>query len=106
MREKTAIAYSIKTIENFKKKFEENNNNISEKIDIIKREYKNMSNVLNTPNSSKIMPELYEMIDKYDKYVKDETVYFDKVFNTIITEYNSLVHEIKNKVEGGGNVDK
>lgn len=99
MEQKTTIAYSIKAIESFKKSLEENNKNIIEKLGVLKNEYKNMSSILSTPNSNKIIPEIYDVVNKYDKYVKEKEMYFDKVLNVILTEYKEFNDELKNSVE-------
>ena len=98
--EKVNIKYSINNIQEIKKRFEENNNLILEKIKILEKEYGNIKEVLSTPNSDKVMPELQGLIKKYDENVTDNGIYFDKVFNTIIKEYDEFMKETEESVGG------
>ena len=94
------IEYSIADIEELKKKFDKNNSQILEKLKILEKEYLNIDDVLNTPNSNKIMPELYNIIKKYDSIVTNQGVYFDSVFKTTIDEYSKFVNDLSNTIEG------
>ena len=98
--EQLNINYSINNIQNLKKNFEENNNRILEKIKVLEKEYKDMKEVLSTPNSDKIMPQLSDLIKKYDENVTKNGLYFEKVFNTILKEYNEFMMETEKSVGG------
>ena len=60
-----------------------------------------MNEVLSTPNSNKMVPELYSIIKKYDDMVTNRGAYFDNVFKTAITEYNQFINELSQSVKGG-----
>ena len=100
--EKNSINYSIKNFEEIRNKFIENNNLIKDTLKILEKEYSNMSDILNTPNSNKIVPELYKRMKDYDEMVNSKGMYFDKVFTTVINEYNEFIINTKNSI--GGNI--
>ena len=95
------IEYSITNIEELKTNFEKNNSLILENLKKLEKEYNNMSEVLSTPNSNKIIPELYDIIKKYDDIVTYKGIYFYNVFKITIKEYNQFVNELSQRVEGG-----
>ena len=98
--EQVNINYSINNIQNLKKNFEENNNRILEKIKVLEKEYKDMKEVLSTPNSDKIMPQFSDLIKKYDENVVRKGLYFERVFNTILKEYNKFMMETEKSIGG------
>ena len=97
---KANINYSITDIKNLKNNFKNNNSEIIEKLKILEREYTNMNDILSTPNSNKIIPELCRLIKQFDEYTTSSGLYFDGIFNTVIDEYSSFVAELSNSVRG------
>ncbi len=95
---KYSINYSVDNVDKIKNIFEKNNNEILERLRILEKEYGNMKDVLSTPNSDKIMPELYYLIKNYDEEVTKKGIYFNKVFNTIIKEYENFGKEIEDVI--------
>lgn len=98
--EKVSIKYSVNNIVDIKNTFEKNNNTILEKLKELEKEYGNIKEVLSTPNSDKIMPELQELIKNYDNGVTEKGLYFDKVFNSIIKEYDEFMMKTGKAVGG------
>ena len=97
---KKNIEYSIANIEELKNDFDKYNSLISENLAKIEREYLNISDVLSTPNSNKIMPDLYKLVKKYDDIVKNKGIAFNKSLDTAINEYNEFVNQLKETVRG------
>lgn len=97
------IEYSISNIQEFKKNFKENNNLILDNIKLLEKEFDSIGNVLSTPKSNEIMPELYLMIKKYDEMITNNGIYFDDVLNTAINEYSSFINELEMTLEGDNN---
>ena len=95
---KYSINYFVGNISSVKKNFEKNNTEILERLRILEKEYDNMKEVLSTPNPDKIMPELYYLIKKYDEEITQRGLYFNKVFSTIIEEYDIFSKEIEDVI--------
>ena len=95
------IEYTISDIEKLRNDFKKNNLLIIEKLKILEKEYSTISDVLSTPNSNNIMPELYNLIKRYDEYTTENGLYFDGVFNTAIDEYDNFIKELKDSIRGG-----
>lgn len=79
--------------------FVENNQIILEKISILKDEYNNFSNVLQTPNSNKIVPELYDIICKQKDMIEEKDLFFRKSFKVIMKSYEKFWSDTKKSIE-------
>ena len=88
--ENTRIKCTINDIINMKNVVEENNKEILECLKLMNKDYEEMPNILNTPNSSKIVP-----------FMNQNIAYYTKVFDTIINEYNEFMVDTQEKVGGG-----
>ena len=95
------IEYIISDIEKLKNDFNKNNSLIIEKLRIIEKEYSNMSNVLSTPNSNKIIPEIYNIVKKYDNYVETNGSLLDKSLSLTVKEYNTFISGLQSSIKGG-----
>lgn len=98
--ENTRIKCTIDDISKMKNIFEENSNKILECLKLIDKDYEEMPNILNTPNSNKIIPRFQEYVKEQEKYMNQNVIYYTKVFDTIINEYNEFFVDTKEKVGG------
>ena len=81
--------------------FEKNNSEIINCLNKLDKDYDDMSNVLSTPNSNKIIPTFQEYVREKKQYVNDKDNYFKNVLNTIVNEYNNFLDETEESVNGG-----
>lgn len=94
------IEYSISNIEDLKNNFDKYNSLISENLSKIEKEYLNITDVLSTPNSNVIVPELYNLVKKYNDIVTSNGISFNKSLDTAIKEYSEFVNQLKETVRG------
>ena len=99
--ENTRIKCTINDIINMKNVVEENNKEILECLKLMNKDYEEMPNILNTPNSSKIVPRFQEYVKKQEQFMNQNIAYYTKVFDTIINEYNEFMVDTQEKVGGG-----
>ena len=93
------VMLKIDDIKKLKKSLNSNNKAIIDKLNVLKKEYRDIPNILNTPNSNMMIPELYKIVDKYDKYINE----MDNYFNNAINKYTELMNNIRTMVEGETN---
>ena len=98
--ENTKIKCTINDIINMKNVVEENNNEILECLKLMDKDYEEMPNILNTPNSNKIIPRFQEYVKEQEQFMNQNIAYYTKVFDTIINEYNEFIVDTKEKVGG------
>lgn len=98
--ENTKIKCTINDISNLKDIIEKNSLEILDCLKKIDKDYEEMPDILNTPNSSKIVPKFVDYVKKKEKYITESNNYYKKVFDTIITEYNEFMTDTKEKVGG------
>lgn len=89
------ISCEVKDIEKMFSTFTKSNEIIMESLKEMKKEYSEISNVISTPNSNKIMPQICDFIFKYEKMTGENDVKFKNIFNTIIDEYSSFMSNTK-----------
>ena len=96
------IECSIDDIQRMKDVFEKNSDEIINILSIFEKELDDIPNVLDTPNSNKIMPEFLDYLKKQEINVNEKNGYFNKVFKTIIDEYDGFMKDTKESVGGNG----
>ena len=94
------IEYSITNIEELKNNFDKYNSLITENLSKIEKEYLNITDVLSTPNSNVIVPELYNMVKNYNTIVTKNGISFNNSLDTAIKEYSEFVSQLKETVRG------
>ena len=67
--ENTKIKCTINDIINMKNVVEENNNEILECLKLMDKDYEEMPNILNTPNSNKIIPRFQEYVKEQEQFM-------------------------------------
>ena len=98
--EQRDVKCTIDDIQEMSNVFEKNHSEIINTLKLFEKELVDMPNVLNTPNSSKIMPEFLEYLKKQEENVIEKDVYFKKVFKTIIDEYKEFMIDTKDSIGG------
>ena len=97
------IVYDEKTILDAKNRIDTCNGQILEALEKLHNEFENMSVTLNTPKSSKSMPQLIDFYNKKITFVRNSKDNYNKMFNNIIADYHNYSDTVKQMV--GGNND-
>lgn len=96
----TLIRFESTNISNVQDKFKKENNELLQEIENFHKELYEISTILNTPRSSKVIPEQIEILERMEDYIKKQDVYFDNVFNIAKNEYNNFDQKVKSMVGG------
>ena len=94
----TLIRFEDSNISNIQNKFKQENNKLLEEIKIFHRELLEVKTILNTPNSSKIIPEQIEILEKMEEYIRQKDAYFENIFEVAKNQYNDFNQNIKSMI--------
>ena len=96
----TLIKYDQNSLDIVSNKFQNSNSMIIDNLESIKNELDELSNILYTPKSSRIIPEEIKYLDEIITNTKEKDSYFKNTFNTIKNEYSLFNQEVNDSVGG------
>lgn len=92
------ISFLEESLKNVQDIFMENSDTILDNFQLIGRELEDISNVLSTPKSTKVLPEFLEYLKNEEQLISEKKNIYNDKFNNIIVKYQNLKNEVQSMV--------
>ena len=94
----TLVRLDFNSLEKASNEFNECNDIITDNMKMIYDELTNIHTVLDTPKSSKIIPEQIKYMEEVSQYINDKHNYFSNLFVLIKNTYANVDQNVKGSV--------